>query len=87
MSPEEVVRIIDAHDEEFARSKAENCFLEGLLILNRLHNSDQSYAAEHDIFYANTLEEMPGITEENVIELNRLGWHFNRQYNCFAHFI
>ena len=88
MEIEEVNKIYKDHNSEFLKTDSPNAFFEGLSLLNALSASGKEcYAAEHDIFYANQLDDLPQITEDHIIKLNRLGWHFDEEAECFANFV
>lgn len=54
----------------------------GLVIMNKYDGVEIS--AEHDIIYAGPDEDM---SKEDVKELEQLGWFFDEEYECWAHFV
>lgn len=86
MTKDEIEEIFDAHEDEYLTAESKDPFLEGLQIISAL-SSKHEYAVEHDIFYASNLEDIDNLTEEIVVKLNQLGWHFEEETECFAKFI
>jgi len=88
MEIEEVKKVYEDHNSEFLKTDSPNPFLEGLSILNALSASGkENYGAEHDVFYANQLDDLPKITKDHIVKLNKLGWHFDEETECFANFV
>ena len=83
MTKDQIKKIYEEHKKEYLTSKTQDPFLEGLQIISRL-STNHGYDAEHDIFYASSLDDMNGLTEDMVIELNRLGWHLDENVERFA---
>lgn len=88
MTADEVQRIYAAHKSEFLKSDEEHRVLAGLLLLGRRLKlgANEDISAEHDILYAYSLDVLPRLTEQDVIQLNRLGWHWDEDTECFAKF-
>ena len=68
-------------DMETSITKTEK-IIEGLKLLNTYPKCE--VAAEHDVFYAGIGLEL---TPEHVVEMERLGWHRNTEYGCWAIFV
>lgn len=78
LTSERVEEIIAEHEDEHCQNESDNDFLEGLNLMHSRSKEKHSgkYGADHDVFYAESLEDMPDLTEEDVIKLNRLGFTF-----------
>lgn len=62
-------------------------FIDGLQIIHmNSENKSPHYAAAHDVVYAGELSNMTTLDEDAVIRLLKLGWHYDRGFNCFAYF-
>lgn len=57
---------------------------DGLSILLK-YNPDGDTAADHDIIYAASIP-MKNIAADDLKQLDDLGWFWDQQYECWAHF-
>lgn len=87
VTKERILELCSQHELDFTFPVKYNSFIDGLLILHSLSNTETDYAAGHDEFFAAVLSDLPNITETDVINLRKLGWHFDRSYDCFAKFV
>lgn len=57
-----------------------------IFIRSGLHN--ESLEADHDVIcgpYMGTIREK--VSSEDILALEKLGWHESDEYDCFAHFV
>lgn len=78
ITPQRVAEILSQHMDSYRKTTNFSPFIEGLILMrHRSNNVDEltlNFAAEHDIFYSYRVDELPKLTEMDVITLNRLGW-------------
>jgi len=93
MTSEEVWKLYKEHESLFETSKSENPFLEGLILLDKLTVTSNSfeerikYHIDFSDFYAADLHRMPDIKEKDIIELIKLGFILKQAYHwdtCFV---
>lgn len=83
MTFEEAEKFLEEHDGEYLKDNKE--FIKGVMILDKYVDEwGYNIAAEHDIIY------LPGdvgkMTEEDVLQLNRYGFHLDSDGECWAYF-
>jgi len=85
MTYNEIEEILNSHVGEYGKydkNIVKDPFLAGLNIISNL-SIKRNYACEHDKFYASDFEDMPDITKEYIITLNKLGWSIDIEYGCW----
>ncbi len=88
LTSEQVEKIYKEHEDEYHELKGIDGFLDGLnLLASRGNSGDTNYAVEHDVFYGPGLADVPDLTEEDILKLNRLGWRFEEEFECFSKFV
>lgn len=84
LTEEKAIEILNSFNGKIAGDK--NKDLKGLNIISKYLDSESCLigAAEHDIIYCAGIEELikAGITEEDLKELNRLGFHEEDESVC-----
>lgn len=86
MTYDEIEKILNSRSTEYNMDEVEDKFLEGLKIISDL-STKRNYACEHDKFYASDIDDMPNLKEEDIINLNRLGWGIDLEYYCWYKFV
>jgi hypothetical protein len=61
-----------------------SAFVEGFGIFHK-YDGYQDLSAEHDVIYAGP--DPAKVSDEDVARLEELGWHIDREYDCFRHFV
>lgn len=59
---------------------------EGLQILLK-YFPDGYVAAEHDIIYAGEGKEFVSMTDEDIEQLDKLGWHYDESLPSWFHYV
>ena len=83
MTYDEIEKILNSHCTEYCESKVKDKFLEGLKIISSL-STKRNYACEHDKFYASDIDDIPDLKKDDVVNLNRLGWGIDLEYQCWC---
>jgi len=86
LTKEDIEKIYDERGYEYGDNDSEDPFLEGLQIISKKSNV-HNYGKDEYSFFASNIEEIDGLTEEDVIRLNQLGWRLDEEWDCFAKFI
>lgn len=65
-----------------------NDLIESLKIFSKYFKSD-SYApshCEHDIFQLAVADKQDVMSDEDVVRIEELGWHWSREHECWCSF-
>jgi len=76
-------------DDSCLEKYKENTALLGLNILKKYVPTSGVEAAEHDIIYAASIDEVleAGLTADDAVELRNLNWMLEEEGDCFACFV
>lgn len=63
-----------------------NTIFKGLAIVNE-YVENYDIEGGHEIIYGIEIDELieAGVTEDHVLELNKMGWFIDEDYECLAH--
>lgn len=81
MTFEEAEELLEKHDGEYLKN--DKCLVKGLLILEK-YKPITSTSAEHDVFHV--AEWNDDITEEDVLQLNKYGFHLDSDWEGWSYF-
>lgn len=88
MDIEKAKAILDKFGEELAFREHEhekNAVMRGLQILAKYEN-DVWPQFGHDVIWASSFEEtVPFMSEEDVIQMAKLGWFYDDDSECWSH--
>ena len=86
MTREELKALDDSISWEEKNNYGKNPFeeiAEGLLLLNKFPGN-RGVCAEHDIIYAHGPDVLAKMSEEDCRTMLLLGWHWNKNVDCWA---
>lgn len=93
MNAEQIIELFEKYEDEYlSRGDLDSLdlFLLGLSIIRETHKNC-SLGAEHDVIYVLTSEKVEDsklqLSETDILELSRLGWHWDEDSDCFAKFV